>query len=152
MSRQETDAPITSFRGPYRWLSNFWPCYLYADRRVWPSVEHFYQAGKTVRASEREAIHDAVTAKDARRLGRKEVHMRVDWDSVKDTIMAHGVWLKFLQNRDLAAKLVETGGAELIEGNNWGDTYWGVCNGEGQNKLGKLLMRVRRELMIWAGT
>lgn len=53
---------------------------------------------------------------------------------------------KFLQNPDLADKLVATGDAELIEGNTWGDTVWGVCNGSGENRLGEILMRVRSEI------
>ena len=53
---------------------------------------------------------------------------------------------KFFQNEDLGQKLMNTGDAVLIEGNYWGDRYWGVCNGEGQNKLGKILMKIREEL------
>ena len=50
--------------------------------------------------------------------------------------------IKFL-NPDLREKLVATGDAELIEGNHWNDTCWGVCKGIGQNNLGKILMEVR---------
>ena len=32
---------------------------------------------------------------------------------------------------------------ELVEGNYWGDTFWGICNGEGTNWLGILLMAER---------
>jgi hypothetical protein len=46
----------------------------------------------------------------------------------------------------LREKLIGTGAAMLIEGNTWGDTYWGVCNGEGYNHLGRLLMDLRDEL------
>ena len=42
--------------------------------------------------------------------------------------------------------LLETNTKELIEGNNHGDTYWGIVNGKGENMLGKLLMEVRSEL------
>ena len=53
---------------------------------------------------------------------------------------------KFKQNKDLAKKLIETGDAYLEEGNWWGDKIWGVCNGEGENRFGKILMQVREEL------
>lgn len=53
---------------------------------------------------------------------------------------------KFTQHKDLAEKLLETGDEELVEGNKWNDTYWGVCNGKGKNQLGKILMRIREEL------
>ena len=46
----------------------------------------------------------------------------------------------------LAAKLLATGEATLVEGNHWGDTFWGVCDGEGRNQLGEILMTVREEL------
>jgi predicted NAD-dependent protein-ADP-ribosyltransferase YbiA (DUF1768 family) len=42
--------------------------------------------------------------------------------------------------------LKATGDEELVEGNWWNDTFWGVCNGVGENNLGKLLMKIRAEL------
>ena len=50
------------------------------------------------------------------------------------------------QNPELGNKLLETGNQELVEGNTWGDIFWGVCNGKGQNWLGKILMMVRDEI------
>ena len=66
-------------------------------------------------------------------------------NDVKDNIMYFIIRNKFIQNDDLMEKLVATGNAELIEGNWWKDTYWGVCEGIGENKLGKILMQVRKE-------
>ena len=60
--------------------------------------------------------------------------------------MLNVVRAKFDQHPDLAQKLLETGDEELVEGNTWGDRYWGVCGGKGKNMLGKILMRVREEL------
>ncbi len=45
----------------------------------------------------------------------------------------------------LRERLLATGDQTLIEGNTWGDTYWGVCRGVGLNNLGTLLMQVREE-------
>jgi predicted NAD-dependent protein-ADP-ribosyltransferase YbiA (DUF1768 family) len=56
------------------------------------------------------------------------------------------VRLKFSTHQELRERLLATGEAELIEGNTWNDTFWGVCKGEGQNWLGKILMEVRKEL------
>ena len=53
---------------------------------------------------------------------------------------------KFTQNEELKKKLIDTGDATLIEGNTWNDTFWGVCNGVGENNLGKILMKIREEL------
>jgi len=49
-------------------------------------------------------------------------------------------------NPQLAKQLLDTKDFELIEGNTWGDTFWGVCSGKGQNNLGKILMQIRNEL------
>ena len=49
-------------------------------------------------------------------------------------------------NEIMKQKLLDTGDAELIEGNKHGDSFWGQVNGEGKNLLGKLLMQVRNEL------
>ena len=53
---------------------------------------------------------------------------------------------KFEQNQDCLERLLKTRDTELVEGNTWGDIYWGVCNGVGENHLGKILMRIRSEL------
>ena len=53
--------------------------------------------------------------------------------------------LKFDPDSPLTKRLLTTYGAPLIEGNRWGDKYWGVCNGAGLNRLGELLMQVREE-------
>jgi predicted NAD-dependent protein-ADP-ribosyltransferase YbiA (DUF1768 family) len=45
----------------------------------------------------------------------------------------------------LKEKLLATGGAVLVEGNTWGDTFWGVYKRNGMNHLGRLLMKVRAE-------
>ena len=59
--------------------------------------------------------------------------------------MLSGLRIKF-KNPELRSLLLATGNEELVEGNWWRDTYWGVCEGVGQNKLGKLLMQVREEV------
>ncbi len=137
---------IDSFQDEYRFLSNFFLSEVNYKGVIWPSSEHLYQALKTLDLIKREEIRQATPGK-AKRLGKK-VEMRSDWDEVKDQIMSDVVWLKFSQNPELAQKLIETGDAELIEGNWWGDTYWGVCKGKGQNKLGEILQGIRSRLMI----
>ena len=69
-----------------------------------------------------------------------------EYFTVKVKLMFELVLEKFKQNPELKQKLLETGNQELIEGNTWNDTFWGVCNGQGQNWLGKILMLVRSEL------
>jgi hypothetical protein len=81
----------------------------------------------------------------AKKLGRK-CTIREDWDYIKLGIMDQILRAKFEQNPNLMAKLKATAPKELVEGNTWGDTYWGVCRGRGENHLGRLLMKIRDDL------
>lgn len=137
---------INSFMGGYRFLSNFWPAWVTLDGLKYQTVEHAYQAAKTVHADARERIRVCRSPGDAKRLG-KSVAIRADWESIKLATMEDLVRQKFAGNQDLARQLLNTTGAELIEGNTWGDQFWGVCRGHGENHLGKILMRVRAELI-----
>ena len=111
---------------------------------MYPSVEHAYQAAKTYNQGDRRRIATAETATEAKRMGRK-VRLRANWDTTRRLVMYKLLKQKFSIG-SLKSRLLRTGKAELIEGNWWGDSYWGVYKGIGKNILGKLLMRVRREL------
>lgn len=143
---------ITSFRGNYHFLSNFSPYKIIITdtkssyKGTWKTAEHLFQAMKTQDASYINAIYNTDNPKDAKKLGR-EAPLRSNWNDVKDDVMYFVVKEKFTQNLDIQKKLIETGDEELVEGNWWGDTYWGVCNGKGLNKLGKILMQVRSKLI-----
>lgn len=136
---------INSFRDKYFFLSNFYHCWVMLDGKYYPSVEHAYQAAKTLDPIEREKIKNASNPGTAKRLGRVCTH-RSDWKKIKVDIMTDLVRQKFIRSHDLAEKLLSTGSEELVEGNTWGDTFWGVYRGRGENHLGKILMQVRREL------
>lgn len=137
---------IDSFTGPYRWLSNFWPARVWLDGEAFPTVEHAYQAAKTLIEADRSRIKGCFTPGDAKRAGRL-VALRQDWLAVRVPVMRELLREKFT-DPDLRAKLVATGDAELVEGNTWGDTFWGVCRGKGENTLGSLLMELREELRM----
>ena len=139
-----TKEEIKSFSGSYRFLSNFWPADVVFDGKEYPSVEHAYQAAKTLDEAERKEIREAPLARDAKRLG-KAVTQQSGWEGKKLGVMEDLVRQKF-QSMGLRQQLLETGDAQLVEGNTWGDTFWGVCKGKGHNHLGKILMRIRDEL------
>ena len=132
---------ILEFRGEYRWLSNFAPSTVVYGGVKYPTVEHAYQAAKTVNAEERWKIQECKTPGKAKRVG-KTVTLRSTWLIQRHFVMKELLLQKFGSNpyRDL---LLDTGDEELIEGNNWGDTYWGVCNGVGENYLGVTIMNIR---------
>lgn len=136
---------ILEFTGDNRWLSNFYSIDVYLDNIIYPSTEHAYQAAKTVDRAQRKMIREAPTFRAAKALGYK-VTLRSDWEAVKLDVMYQLLKQKF-SYKALRDKLVNTGTGKLVEGNSWGDRYWGVCDGVGQNHLGKLLMRIRSEIV-----
>jgi len=133
---------IDSFSGEYSFLSNFYPVEIELDGQVYPTLEHAFQAAKTSNKYERERIRLMATPGQAKNAGR-HVQLEKGWDIAKKNVMYKLVLQKFERNPELRQKLIDTGDEELVEGNNWNDHYWGVCNGVGQNILGKILMNVR---------
>lgn len=138
---------IAEFTGEYRFLSNFYAAPVQLDGVLYPTVEHAFQAAKTTDLKERLQIRTAPTPASAKRGGRR-VTLRPDWEDMKVGIMYLLLRDKFERWTNLEQALLATGNAILMEGNTWGDTFWGVDvhTGKGQNQLGQLLMRVREEL------
>lgn len=134
---------ITSFDGEFAFLSNIYPSEFIDKGISFPTVEHYFQAMKSDSAFDCLKIAAAASPGQAKRLGRHCL-LRKDWEDVKNSIMEQGLRLKF-EDPELRQKLIDTHPAELVEGNWWGDTCWGVCNGVGENRLGKLLMKLRDE-------
>ena len=137
---------IHCFRNEYRFLSNFWDCPVTYKGLTYQNAEAAFQAQKCQDEAEKEQF-TVLRSNEAKRLGRY-VQLRPDWENVKLPIMEEIVRAKFTQNEDLKRRLIATGDAYLEEGNTWHDTCWGVDTrtGEGQNHLGKILMKVREEL------
>lgn len=135
---------IESFSGEYRWLSNFWPCPIFFEGIGYQSTEAAYQAAKTIDERVRLVISQLPRPGDTKKFARK-MPKRNDWDDVKLKIMEEVLRYKF-SSLELRAKLLATGDQEIIEGNTWGDVFWGVCNGKGENNLGKFIMKIRSEL------
>lgn len=151
-------APIERFSGKYRFLSNFFVAPFEVavmtsptetTKMTFPSVEHAYQAMKIApgpgRIEQMRVFTDpGMSAGDAKRRGRA-LQLRSDWEDIKLRVMEWLLVDKFTQHQHLRDQLVATGSAELVEGNNWGDTFWGRDDrsGLGANHLGYALMRVR---------
>lgn len=129
---------IDKFVGENHWLSNF------SEEGLKPSVEHYYQATKAFKVDDAMFVMLAKTPGNAKRRGRR-IPIREGWDEMKLDVMLKLLRVKF-KIEPLRTKLLDTQGKMLVEGNTWGDTYWGVCNGIGKNHLGNLLMQVREEL------
>ncbi|TLG08720.1 DUF1768 domain-containing protein [Nocardia cyriacigeorgica] len=145
------DLVIDAFEGQYRFLSNFSPDPAIYHGTWFPSAEHAFQATKTTDTAWVRRIASAATADEAKRLGR-HAPLREDWEQIKHQVMVDIVRGKFSPGSDPATRLTATGDALLVEGNTWGDDYWGRSRRRGastlvgRNMLGRTLMRVRHEL------
>ncbi|RPI88719.1 MAG: NADAR family protein [Chloroflexi bacterium] len=139
------ETTIYEFQGLYRYLSNFYPLRFPITDEYgisYPTVEHAFQAAKTLDRGRRADISNRKTPSEAKKLGRT-LSLRPDWEDVKVELMYGFLTQKFVLNEDLRIKLCATGSAQLIEGNTWGDRFWGICNGTGLNILGECLMAIR---------
>lgn len=147
---------ISKFFGEYAFLSNFsdHPVTMQGpfptlEPTVFPTAEHAYQAAKATTREDFEKVVSAPTPGVAKKIGRR-IKVRGDWEDVKISVMAAVVEAKFAVGSQLATRLLGTGSATLIEGNYWGDAFWGVYRGRGQNMLGAILMAHRRHLVSLA--
>ncbi len=131
----------------YAEFSNFAPYGVAFDGVWWRTVEHYFQAMKFHDAAYRERIRSSNKPKDAKALGMtRKIPLRADWEEVKDGIMLDAVRLKFVTHAEPRDLLLSTGEAPIAE-NAPMDAYWGIGpDGNGLNKLGKILMQVRDEL------
>lgn len=146
---------IEHFRGRWAFLSNFFPSVLTWEGITYPSGEHAFNAGKTVIRGERIAVANAVSPLIAKRLGRRVITLRPEWDTRhRYDVMAAVLRAKFTCHPLRVEALLSTGDHYLIEGNTWHDQHWGDCNcglrikcaAPGQNHLGRMLMELRAEL------
>ena len=139
---------IATFKEDFAFLSNFYESVVIYKKIVYPTVEHFFQAMKTVDVAIRKEIASCTTPGNAKRAGQK-VSLRNNWETVKIKVMSEGIRQKFAPSSSLSTMLIATFPAHLEEGNWWGDCFWGVDlkTGKGANWLGRLLMTRRAELM-----
>ena len=139
---------IDSFSGSYSFLSNFYDMRGFGGVQyagfTFPTSENAYQAAKCANPCKMSEFID-VSAREAKQLGQR-VQLRSDWNIFRLRAMQRILHNKF-STEPLRGWLIATGSERLVEGNHWGDTYWGVCDGVGQNHLGQLLMELRMELI-----
>lgn len=140
---------INNFGYPYKFLSNYYETRVKYDGIVYQSSEAAFHAQKTLSLDEK--LIFAKLSPPESKFKAKNLNVREDWRSIQDSIMYSVVYNKFQQRKDIKEKLIETGDAILIGGNPYNDKYWGVSNqdGDGLNKLGLILEKVREDLGGW---
>jgi hypothetical protein len=137
---------IKEFQKEYRWLSNFMPVNIILDEEEYSSVEHAYQSAKSDDQDWKQFCILESNPAEVRRQSRNVV-LKKDWNIIKDEIMLQLLKQKFSQE-PYKHLLLDTKNEQIQEGNYWGDTYWGVDlkTGEGENRLGKMIMKIRQEI------
>ncbi len=121
------------------------------DGAEWPSAEHYYQAMKftdaELQARIRAASDPAEARKQARQFARRHKRaLRKDWEKMKRVIMTRAIYIKCRTHAEVAAALLATGEAELVDNSQY-DYYWGAGRDfRGGNHFGRLLMDVRARL------
>lgn len=131
------------FRNEYYFLSNMYPCSIELFGVQYSCAEAAFQSFKVPLCKRNMFI--GKNGYEAKRLGRL-VKLPSNWDAVRTEAMMTVVREKFMQNPDLKQKLLATENEYIQEDNVWNDKFWGVCDGEGYNMLGKILMDVREGL------
>lgn len=143
---------IKEFRGPYRFLSNFFPCTMEYKGEVYRSSEHAFQSAKFDDPELKKIIRTQEKPSEAKRIARvMDKEKRKDWGSIRVDVMREVLKIKFAK-QGFRDQLLATGDQELQECNTWGDKFWGICDGEGSNWLGKLLMEIREDIRNESGT
>lgn len=141
-----------------RFLSNFYP-YKNKQGEKYPEkvsvtyegiefdcTENAYQTAKSLNIELRKEISRMNPFQSKKYWIGKEEQIRPDWEEIKISVMRELIFQKFTNNPQLKQMLLDTEDALLEEGNTWEDTYWGICNGIGENNLGKILMEIRDSL------
>ncbi len=131
----------------YGCFSNFAHYEFELDGKRWMTSEHYFQAQKFYNTKYEEIIRLLDNPMKAATMGRNhDLPLRDDWEQIKDEIMKKAVYAKFSQNNDIKNILLSTNDNILIEKTS-NDYYWGCgTKGTGKNKLGIILMKVRKEL------
>jgi ribA/ribD-fused uncharacterized protein len=146
---------ISSFRGDYFFLSNYYTApftwrgiEFHSGEQAFAYAKTFFQSNGASAAMYQQRILNAKTPGDAKKIGRNvDINVK-EWDANKVQYMREITHAKFSTAGDgIAGKLINTGSAMLVEGNTWGDKYWGRCLEDGKmvglNKLGVILMEER---------
>jgi predicted NAD-dependent protein-ADP-ribosyltransferase YbiA (DUF1768 family) len=157
---------IERFRSEYFPFSNMYPlpAWIEADCGVLvPTSEHAYMANRFKDTQIQLAVAAARGLETSNAIykdglaAKKLAHELIDAGeelSAADPIarialMRRVVRQKIDKNDSIRTLLIDTNEKEIQEGNDWGDTFWGVSpvgSGSGQNNLGKIYMGIRADL------
>lgn len=120
--------------------------------RIWgqafPTLEHgfHYKKFEADHPEIAEQIMNAPSPWAAMQIDRQhKLERHSDWQDVKLGIMEELLRAKVDQNDDVRECLLATKNKTIYENSPW-DDFWGYADGKGRNEMGKILMKVRKEI------
>lgn len=144
-------------------MSQWWPVTFEEEGIIYKTAEHYMMVGKAKVFNDQEMIAKIIaseTPKEAKALGRQVKNFDpATWDKHKIQVVIRANVLKFSQNAELKAFLLNTGNTVIVEASPR-DVIWGIGMGahnpksldpntwRGRNLLGFALMEARDELRI----
>ena len=139
------------FRDLYWFLSNMFPTKvpinIGGEDYVFDNAEAAFQAQKNPKLA---SLFVGLNGFDAKRKGRQIPITTPDWNNARIDAMRKAVQAKFDNNPEIMEKLKSLADEYISEDNDWGDTFWGVSRGKGENKLGNILMDIRDNAIVAA--
>jgi hypothetical protein len=158
---RETKTHIYFWKG---WLSNWIPKNLAIEYmgHKFSTSEQLFMYIKAKAFNDHEKAHEIATKgqdpRVAKDMGREvRGYDEKIWSKYREEAMYTAIYKKFSQYPDLRKQLLDTGDKILVEGTPF-DPIWGVMikwdddrilderNWKGQNLLGKVLMRIRKDI------
>lgn len=140
--------PIYFYNQWYDVLNNFSANAVEIDGVLYPTSEHAYQAMKYTDPEGKELIRRAPSSLLAKVVAKTyQAARRSDWNTVKLDVMESILRIKLAQHEEVREALIRSGSEEIGEDSPT-DDFWGIgANGNGQNHLGKLWMKIRDEIV-----
>lgn len=135
------------YEGPYYLLSNFSAHAIVYEGKLYPTSEHAYQATKFTDETIIEAIRQAPSPLQAKKVAKEHADAKnPDHSAQKVVMMKKILQAKAAQHQEVREALSKSGQNEIAEDSPI-DYFWGRgADGSGQNQLGKLWMEIRTEL------
>ncbi|EJD01691.1 DUF1768-domain-containing protein [Fomitiporia mediterranea MF3/22] len=133
----------------YGGLSHVSPHRVFYDGKLYPTAAHLFEAHRFLgrRNDLAKRVRKTQTLPELDALLRNiSEHTRHDWEEILFSKMEDVLYRKLAQHPDLRELLLDTGIAEIVYADA-SDPFWGTGeHEEGENELGKTLMRVRERL------
>jgi predicted NAD-dependent protein-ADP-ribosyltransferase YbiA (DUF1768 family) len=139
---------IDNFNEEFSFLNNSYPSEVFFEGKIYPSIFNAYQASRTVNDFFRKLLQKTQTPEKIYEIA-VQITDPIDWNTKRLLIMEKLIRDKFIRNSYLKQELLNTLNRDLLNTfsiKTESNVFWGVFKNEGENHLGKILMRVREDI------